>query len=105
MLKHWWTSTWRLLKSDRSFSLITILSLAIGWGASVLVGAYLHEEFSYERWLPGHEDVARIEMRVEPPGEEPYAVVQTFGGLRALFDREGPGDRPPDAASTTCGTR
>ncbi|MEO1175511.1 MAG: ABC transporter permease, partial [Myxococcota bacterium] len=84
MLRHWLVATWRLLKSDRSFSLITILSLALGCGAAVLVGAYLHEELSYDRWIEHHEDIGRVEMEVRAPGQDSYGAERVFCGLGPL---------------------
>lgn len=85
MLRHWLVATWRVLRSDRTFSLITVLSLALGCGASVLVGAYLQEELNYESWLPAFEDVGRVEMEITPAGQTPFGSAVAFGGFDPII--------------------
>ncbi len=46
MIGHWLTMAWRVVKADKAFTLITILSLSVGAMAAVLIGSYLHEELN-----------------------------------------------------------
>jgi putative ABC transport system permease protein len=45
------------------FVLISIVGLAIGLGAALLIGLYVHDELSYERWLPESDRVYLISVR------------------------------------------
>src|ERR1041385_3644160 len=45
------------------FVLISIVGLAIGLGAALLIGLYVHDELSYERWLPDSDRVYLISVR------------------------------------------
>ncbi len=45
------------------FVLISIVGLAIGLGAALLIGLYVHDELSYERWLPNSERIYLISVR------------------------------------------
>ena len=81
MIKHILTSGWRLLRSDAFFSVITILSLAVGCGAALLVGAYLREELTFDRWVPNAQDVARIETTLTRPGSAPRESALAPSGL------------------------
>jgi len=45
------------------FVLISIVGLAIGLGAALLIALYVHDELSYERWLPDSDRVYLISVR------------------------------------------
>lgn len=45
------------------FVLISIVGLAIGLGAALLIGLYVHDELSYEHWLPDSERIYLISVR------------------------------------------
>src|SRR6476646_327983 len=45
------------------FVLISIVGLAIGLGAALLIGLYVHDELSYEHWLPDSDRVYLISVR------------------------------------------
>ncbi len=85
MIRHIIVSGWRLLRSDLFFSVITVLSLAVGCTTALLVGAYVREELSFERWLPGAEQVARIETTVVRPGESPRESAYAPSGLSSVI--------------------
>jgi len=45
------------------FVLISIVGLAIGLGAALLIGLYVNDELSYEHWLPNSDRVYLISVR------------------------------------------
>lgn len=45
------------------FVLISIVGLAIGLGAALLIALYVHDELGYERWLPDSDRVYLISVR------------------------------------------
>jgi len=45
------------------FVFISIVGLAIGLGAALLIGLYVYDELSYERWLPNSDRVYLISVR------------------------------------------
>lgn len=47
---------------DRFYTGIMILGLAVGFAAAILIGLYVHNEYSFERFIPGYEQVYRLEM-------------------------------------------
>jgi putative ABC transport system permease protein len=50
---------------------ITILGLAAGFAAAILVGLYVRDEYSFDRFISGYGDVYRLETDVLAPGQEP----------------------------------
>jgi putative ABC transport system permease protein len=69
---------------------ITILGLAVSFAAAILIGLYLRDEFSFERFIPGHERVYRAEINVDLPGAKPMAMDQTFANAAANLKLEFP---------------
>ena len=56
---------------------ITILGLAVSFAAAILIGLYLRDELTFERFIPGHERVYRVEDDLTLPGAKPQALDQT----------------------------
>jgi putative ABC transport system permease protein len=55
---------------------ITILGLAVSFAAAILIGLYLRDEFTFERFIPGHERVYRVEADLTLPGAKPLPMEQ-----------------------------
>jgi putative ABC transport system permease protein len=62
---------------------ITILGLAVSFAAAILIGLYLRDEFTFERFVPGHERVYRVEADLTLPGAKPQALDQTASTVAA----------------------
>lgn len=90
MIGHWILSAWRSMRSDKLFAFLSILSLAIGAAAALLVGGYVREELSYERWLPDGDRILRIEGTNTRPNGEVQASALAPNGLAPLLERAAP---------------
>lgn len=66
MLHNPFSAALRSLFRDRFYTGIMILGLAVGFAAATLIGLYVHNEYSYERFIPGYQQVYRLEM--DAPG-------------------------------------
>jgi putative ABC transport system permease protein len=68
---------------------ITILGLAVAFTAAILIGLYVRDEFSFDRFIPGHEQVYRLQDDLLLPGQKPRPtpVVQgtAAGNLKLDF--------------------
>jgi putative ABC transport system permease protein len=53
-------ATLRNLQRNRVYAAITVAGLAIGFAAAAFIALYVRDELSYERWIPGYENVVRI---------------------------------------------
>lgn len=69
-------AAWRSFRRDRLYALINIIGLAIGLSAALLSGLYIHNELTFERFLPGYEHIYRISAAFAPPGA-PMTPVDT----------------------------
>jgi putative ABC transport system permease protein len=53
---------------------ITILGLAVSFTAAILVGLYVRDEYSFDRFVPGHENVYRLKLDLLLPGQKPRPI-------------------------------
>src|ERR1700744_4928476 len=67
---------------------ITILGLAVSFTAAILIGLYVRDEYSFDRFVPGHEQVYRLKLDLLLPGQKrrPIDVVQATAAARMKLD-------------------
>jgi putative ABC transport system permease protein len=67
---------------------ITILGLAVSFAAAILIGLYVRDEFSFDRFVPDHERVWRLQDDLLLPGQKPRPVtaVQSTAAANLKFD-------------------
>jgi putative ABC transport system permease protein len=69
MLRHYLSLTARHVARNKLYAPISITGLAIGFGAATLIGLYIHDELSYERWLPDSDRIYRVSPSSDVTGE------------------------------------
>jgi putative ABC transport system permease protein len=69
MLRHYLLLALRHVARNRLYALISITGLAIGFGAATLIGLYIHDELTYERWLPNSDRIYRVAPSTDTSGE------------------------------------
>ena len=62
------------LRRNWLYASITIAGLAISFAAAILIGLYLRDEYSFESFLPDHENVYRLGETLVLPGQKPFSV-------------------------------
>jgi len=70
VLKNYLISAWRNLLKNRVFSTINIVGLAIGIASFILIGNYVLDELSYDRWNPQAENIYRVDADIIMGGSE-----------------------------------
>ena len=80
------------LARNRLYATISILGLAIAFAAAILIAQFVRGEFSYDRWLPGYQQVYKITDKFVQPGEPPSpdndaTNAAIAGELRAVLPR------------------
>lgn len=68
MWRNYLSAALRNLARNRLYAALNIVGLAIGLAAGIFAGLYVREELSYERFIPGHEDIYRVSMTRQTPG-------------------------------------
>src|ERR1700760_4230524 len=76
MIKNYFKTAWRSLRNNRIYSAINILGLAGGMAVALLIGLWVYNEFSFDRWLPGYENLYRVEVNFTVKGktQEPVCL-------------------------------
>lgn len=66
----------RNLSRNRLYAAINIADLAIGLTAAIFAFLFVREESSYDRFIPGHENIYRVSMTRQTPGTAaaPYSM-------------------------------
>lgn len=68
MWRNYLSAALRNLSRNRLYAAINIVGLAIGLAAGIFAGLYVREELSYERFIPGAENIYRVSMTRQTPG-------------------------------------
>lgn len=76
MLKSYLKIALRGLVKHRVYSFINITGLAVGMAVALLIGLWIHYEYSYDRFLPGYEQLHQVYVHQTVEGE-----VQTINSL------------------------
>jgi hypothetical protein len=97
MLKNFVKTAWRNLITNKAFSVLNIFGLAAGMAVALLIGLWVYNQYSYDRWLPGYGQVYQVQLNATNNGE-----ISTFNstslaladGLRAGIPETLPERRP-----------
>jgi putative ABC transport system permease protein len=60
VLRHYVAIALRNIARTKLYAAISVTGLAIGFAAATLIGLYVHDELSYDRWLPNHERIYQV---------------------------------------------
>jgi putative ABC transport system permease protein len=85
MLRHYLSLALRHVARNWLYAGITVLGLGAGFAAAILIGLYVRDEYSFERFISGYEQVYRLETDVVAPGQEPAHVDSTAGSAAAYL--------------------
>ncbi len=69
MIKNYFKIAWRNIVRSKGYSAINILGLSTGMAVALLIGLWVYYQFSYERFLPGYENVYTARLRFNNNGE------------------------------------
>lgn len=89
MFRNYIAAALRNLARNRLYAGITIAGLAIGFAAAMLIGLYVRDEFTFDRFIPGHEQVYLITetmtSKAERPIETPLTQIKLVHSLKGDF--------------------
>lgn len=89
MWRNYLTVGFRSLVKNRAYALINILGLAIGMAACLMILMFVRYEFSYDKWLPGHENVYQFQSWYSDPEtgrEDKLQMAPYIAGQRLAKD-------------------
>ncbi len=90
MLKNYLLVAFRNIKKHKLYSFINIFGLTIGLTAGLLIGMYVLDELSYDRFHENVEDIYRISLHGNISGQEIITANSSPPIAQALLD-EAPG--------------
>ena len=77
------------LVRNRLYAAISIVGLSIGFTAAILIGLYARDEYSYDRFIPGHRHVYLVAITAKTPKTAPveslFSEVWTAPLLKLQF--------------------
>jgi len=72
-------STVRYLSKNKSYAIINLFGLTLGLAISIFIFLYVQDELSYDKYLPGYDQVVRIQPRAMTSGvEQEWATSEGF---------------------------
>jgi putative ABC transport system permease protein len=77
MFRSYLAAALRNLGRNRLYAGVTIAGLAIGFAAALLIGLFVRDEYSYDRWIPGAGDVYAVSQTIVMPGSAPIESEST----------------------------
>ncbi len=89
MLKNYFTIAWRNLRTKKGFSFINITGLAIGMAAAILIGLWVQNEFSFDKFHANGDSLFKVWNRSAGPGEK-YCWDVTSSPVGAALKQEFP---------------
>jgi putative ABC transport system permease protein len=89
MWRNYLTVGVRSLMKNRAYAVINILGLAIGMAACLMILMFVRYELSYDKWLPGHENVYQFQSWYSDPEtgkEDKLQMTPYIAGQRLAKD-------------------
>src|SRR5690606_1305631 len=80
----------RALSRNWLYASITILGLGASFATAILIALYVRDEYSFERFISGYEQLYRLETDVIAPGQEPVRGDTAAGSAAAYLALEFP---------------
>ena len=69
MFRNYLITALRNLGRNWVYGAISILGLAVAFTAALLIAQFVRNEFSYDRWIPGYQQVYKLTDVLESPGQ------------------------------------
>lgn len=72
-------AAWRNLMKNKMYMLINLFGLTLGLSISIFILLFVRDEFNYDKFLPGYEQVCRIQFLVTTDSDkEEWATTEGF---------------------------
>ncbi|HEX9511441.1 MAG TPA: ABC transporter permease [Puia sp.] len=69
MFRNYLKTAWRNLINNKAYSALNILGLAAGMAVALLIGLWVYNEYSYDRFLPGYQQLYQVRRNSDNNGE------------------------------------
>lgn len=69
MFKNHFKIAWRNTLRNKTYSLLNILGLSGGMAVALLIGLWVYNEYSYDKFLPGYDQLYRVQRNYNSNGD------------------------------------
>ena len=90
MFRNYLTIALRNLIRHKLYSVINIAGLAVGLTCVLFIILFARDELSYDKWVPDHANLYRLELTIHAPSRAPMAMAVTPFALPASMHDEVP---------------
>jgi putative ABC transport system permease protein len=88
MFRNYLTVALRNIVRHKLYSFINIAGLAVGLTCAIFIILFVRDQLSYDRWIPGTENLYRVEVTFNFPGKPPRPNAKTpFPATQAMLDQ------------------
>jgi len=88
MFRNYLTVALRNIVRHKLYSFINIAGLTVGLTCTIFVILFVRDQLSYDRWIPGTENLYRVEDILNLPGKPPAQNAKSpFAAAQAMLDQ------------------
>ena len=69
MFRNYLVTALRNFTRHRLYSFINVAGLAVALACAIFILLFIRDELSYDKWIPGSDDLYRVEVTFHFPGE------------------------------------
>src|SRR6187431_224974 len=69
MFKNYFKTAWRNLVRSKGYSILNIFGLATGMAVALLIGLWVYNEYSYDKFLPGYQQLYKVQRNFDSNGD------------------------------------
>jgi len=69
MIKNYFKTAWRNLVKNKAHSVINIVGLSVGMAVAMLIGLWVWDELSFDKFTPNYDHIAKVIQNVTNNGE------------------------------------
>jgi len=69
MLKNYFKTAWRNIVRSKGYSSLNIFGLSAGMGVALMIGLWVYNEYSYDRFLPDYKRLYRVQRNFNSNGD------------------------------------
>jgi len=69
MFKNYFKTAWRNITRTIGYSILNVTGLAIGMAVALLIGLWVYEQYSFDKFLPEYQSVYRVQRNFNSNGD------------------------------------
>lgn len=90
MFRHYLITTLRHFARHKLYSFINIAGLSVGIACAIFILLFVHDELSFDKWIPGSSNLYRVEVTFNIQGAAPIRAAQTLIPLPRVMKEQIP---------------